>query len=208
MLARQALWVPVVKHCPSFVESFHRFLRDNPITSLSVAAVGLKPEEAQVALEPDTRDPERLVAAMMAFPVQISAAACDFALDAPPQRPRELSAGFATSLCDSCNSFQVMQRLLPAFSAHVSVNLESQCLRTLREGEKVVVVSTIDKMGKRLVYCGTDFYVEPTAPVAAEVVERERNLKTLADLRAALTYYEKAVSGAHVKSIVSERKTK
>ncbi|KAG5479374.1 hypothetical protein LSCM1_04634 [Leishmania martiniquensis] len=204
MLARQALWVPVVKHSPAFVEGAHKLLQKSPITSLNVAAMGLKLEEVQVVLEPDPRHPGKVIASMMAFPACISAAACDFVHG--QQQRRELTFGFATSLSDSCNTFHVMERLLPALNPHVSVNIQSHCMRRLREGEKLVVVSTIDKMGKRLVYCKTDFYVEVTEPVPEEMVQREKSIKTPAELRAALMYYEKAVSGSHVKSIISELK--
>ncbi|KAG5506054.1 hypothetical protein GH5_05735 [Leishmania sp. Ghana 2012 LV757] len=202
ILKRQALWVPVVKHSPAFVECAQKLLQSSPITSLNAAAMGLKLEEVQVALEPDPRHPDQMMSSMMAFPVQISAPACDFV---PDQQPRELTFGFAISLSDSCNTLHVMERLLPALNPHVSVNIQSHCMRNLREGERLVVVSSIDKMGKRLVYCKTDFYVEAAEPVPEEVVQREKSIKTLAELRAALMYYEKAVSGSHVKSIMSER---
>ncbi|KAG5479759.1 hypothetical protein LSCM4_05766 [Leishmania orientalis] len=209
ILKRQALWVPVVKHSPAFVECAQKLLQSSPITSLNAAAMGLKLEEVQVALEPDPRHPDQMMSSMMAFPVQISAPACDFVPDqqslAQQQQPRELTFGFAISLSDSCNTLHVMERLLPALNPHVSVNIQSHCMRNLREGERLVVVSSIDKMGKRLVYCKTDFYVEAAEPVPEEVVQREKSIKTLAELRAALMYYEKAVSGSHVKSIMSER---
>ncbi|GET88285.1 hypothetical protein, conserved [Leishmania tarentolae] len=208
MLTRQALWVPVVAHNPAFVESAYRLLQSSPITSLTAAAIGLKPEEVQVALEPDARHPGKMIASMMAYPVQISGAACNHTPVLPqrqPPKPRELSLGFAVSICDSCNTLHAMERLLPASNPHVSVNMQTQRLRHLREEDKVVVVSTIDKMGKRLVYCTTHLFVEATEPVPDEVVQREKNIKTLAELRAALMHYEKAVSGAHVKSIMSSR---
>lgn len=209
MLTRQALWVPVVKHNPAFVENVHKLLQASPIASLTAAAIRLKLEEVQVALEPDAWHPDKMIASMMAFPVQISAAACDYMLEQQQRqqpKPRELAFGFAISICDSCNTLHVMERLLPASNRHVSVNMQTHCMRNLREEEKVVVVSTIDKMGKRLVYCKTDYFVEATAPVPEEVVQRERSVKTLAELRAALMHYEKAVSGAHVKSIISANK--
>jgi hypothetical protein len=210
MLQRQSLWVPLTKHNPAFLDGFHRFLHNNPVTSLAVATMRLNPEEIHVALVPDARHPEKRVAAMMAFPVQVTAAACDDdhvhgRSDAPR---REIADGLAMTVCDSYNSFHVMERLLPHFNPHVSVNIQSQCIRPLREGETAVVVSTIDKMGKRLVYCKTEFFVETAAAVTAELIEREKQLKTVDELRAALTYYDKVMNGTHVKSILSEGKTK
>ncbi|KAK7200184.1 hypothetical protein NESM_000069300 [Novymonas esmeraldas] len=203
MLSRQALWVPLVQHSPTFTDVFAKFLHNNPITSLNVAAMGLKPEEARVALEPDARSPGKMVVSMMAFPLRVSAAACDVTAD---QQRRELTFGFATAVCDSCNSIHVIERLLPALNPHVSVNIQSQCARSLVEGEKVVVVSTVDKLGKRLVYCKTWFLAEPTEPVPEEVVQREKGITTVAELRAALAYYETVVTSAHVKSIMADRK--
>ncbi|KAG5505688.1 hypothetical protein JKF63_05023 [Porcisia hertigi] len=209
MLTRQALWVPVAKHNPAFVERLHGFLQNNPFTSLNVAAVGLKLEDIRVALEPDARDPNKMITPLMAFPVQVSATACDCVLDhqQKDQQP-QLNLGFATAICDSFNTFHVMERLLPALNMHVSINIESHCMRNLREGEKFVVVSTIDKIGKRIAYCKANFLVEPTDPVPTEVIQRERNIKTLAELQKALMNYENTFSVAHVKSIISERKPK
>lgn len=214
MLTRQSLWVPLVKHNPAFLENFHRFLHNNPITTLSVSGMRLNPEEIRVALVPDARHPSKQVAAMMAFQVQVTPAACDHVHDhaheAKPVLHREIAYGFANTVCDSYNSFHVMERLLPHFNPHVSVNIQAQCIRPLREGERAVVISTIDKMGKRLVYCKTEFFVEPAdaSAITAEMVEREKNLKTIEQLRAALIYYEKVVNGTHVKSILPEGKTK
>lgn len=211
MLKRQSLWVPLLKHNPAFLDGFHRFLHNNPVTALSATAMDLKPEDIHVALVPDARTPEKLVAALMAFPVHVTPAACDHvhdhAHDDKPMTHRDIAYGFATAVCDSYNSFHVMERLLPHFNPHVSVNIQTQCIRPLREGERAVVISTIDKMGKRLVYCKTEFFVEP-AVVSAEMAVREKDIKTLGELQSALMYYEKVVNGTHVKSILPESKLK
>lgn len=207
MLKRQALWVPAVKHNPAFVDYFHRFLVGNPITSLSVAALRIKPEEIQVALEPNSRRPGTMVTSMMAFPATIDASACDTALLANGEQRQQLSFGLATAVCDSCNSFHVMERLIPQMTPHVSVNIQSQCIAPLRAGDAVVVVSTIEKMGKRLVYCKSEFLVEkPSSAVTAAMIKAEAELSTIAELQASLMQYDKAISGTHVKSILSGSK--
>ncbi|KPA78168.1 putative mitochondrial hypothetical protein [Leptomonas pyrrhocoris] len=215
MLKRQSLWVPVVKHNPAFLDGFRRFLTNNPITILSCSLMNVKPEDIHVALVPDARHPSKQVAAMMAFPVRVAPAACDNVHDhAHHDKPvlrREIAFGFATTVCDSFNSLHVMERLLPHSNAHVSVNIQSQMTRPLREGETAVVVSSIDKFGKRLVYCKAEFFVEPaegSGVLTPEFVERERNLRTVDDLRAALMYYEKTMNGTHVKSILPDVKAK
>lgn len=202
MLSRQPLWVPVVKHNPAFLESYHRFLHSNPICAQNVAAMNLKPEDVHVALVPDRRAPGKHVAAMMAFPMKVLPAACDVH---PADGRQLLSFGYASALCDSANSFHVMERLLPAFNAHVSVNIQSQYLRPLVAEEDIVVISEIDKMGKRLVYCKTGYFVEPKV-VSAEMQAQDEGVRTLRDLHAALSSYEKAVNGTHVKSIIASPK--
>ncbi|KPI89556.1 hypothetical protein ABL78_1324 [Leptomonas seymouri] len=215
MLKRQSLWVPLVKHNPAFLNGFRQFLRNNPVTTLSVSSMNLNPEEIQVLAVPDARHPLKQVAAMMAFPVQVTPAACECVYDdahhTKPALHREIAFGLATTVCDSYNSFHVMERLLPHFNAHVSVNIQAQMTRPLREGEKAVVISSIDKMGKRLVYCKSEFFLElaeGSGVLTPELVEREQNLKTIDDLRAALMNYEKVMNGTHVKSILPEGRAK
>lgn len=209
MLQRQKLWVPVLQHSPSFPEFFARFLVDNPITCLSVAALNIQPTAMKVALQPDARQPGRQVAAMLAVSVRVLRPACD----ALPQHPSEggaaaLNFGFATALADSMNSFHVMERLLPAFVPHVSVNIQCQLLSapsSLAEGTDLVVVSSIDKLGKRLVYCTTDLYVDEIS-IPPEVAKREAEMETLSDLQGALKAYKKVLHGTHVKSILLDDK--
>lgn len=223
MLQRQKLWVPVLKHNPSFTEYFNRFITGNPITSMNVAALNLRPESMFVALQPDKRNHGKQVAAMLAVNIKVLRPACDVLPDIIPSRrgtedhgngsaaEAVMNYGFATALVDSMNSFHVMERLLPVYVPHVSVNIQSQLCEpapcSLAEGTDLVVISTIEKFGKRLVYCSTDFYLdEPTVP--AERAAREAGIENLADLQGALRCYRRLLHGTHVKSVLLDDKSK
>lgn len=220
MLQRQKLWVPMMKHNPMFAQGVERFLYKNPMSTYVTSTLGLKPEKVFVALEPDAREPEKQVARLLAVPFTVTAGACGdccgttttvsssstpAALAVCGKQRRPLSHGFATNVSDSLNSLHVMERLLPTLSIHVSICLQLQQLQQLHEGDEVVIVSSIEKMGKRIAYCKTDFYLDQVEP-PKEVAKAERSMETVEDLLYVLSGYRKALTGSHVKNILAKNK--
>lgn len=204
MLQRQKIWVPVLKHNPMYAEGVERFLRNNPMSTRVAATLGLRPDNMFVALEPDERHPEKKVARLMAIPFVVTPSACGSQLHTGGRRP--LSGGFATNTSDSLNSLHVMERLLPGMPIHVSVCLQVQQQRSLYVGDRVVIISSIDKIGKRMAYCKTDFYLDPLE-VPAQVEKEEKKIQTVDDLERVLREgYTQAISGSHVKSILEKVK--
>lgn len=193
MLKRlSAVWVPVQQHNPLFAKGLAGFLNGNPVSSRAARSFDIKADNIYVALEPHPKKPEVKLATMMAFPAVVRGETCDDGF---------LTHGAAVSMCDTVNSFQVMERLLPELAVHVSVCLQAQELQPVKEGDRIVMISSIDKMGKRLVYCKTDIYKDMDE-VTAAMAAAEGEVRTMHDLRVALTRYEKVVAGTHVKSIL------
>ncbi|CAD2220924.1 thioesterase superfamily protein [Angomonas deanei] len=161
----------------------------NAISVRTVASFGLSHANTWAAFEPGRKEGTKQ-AALVAFTATVGESACD--------ATGHLSIGHITSLNDTLNSYHVMERLYPDLSIHVSVSLQSQLLRPIPVGEKIVVISTIDKMGKNLVYCKSDFYLD--RPMAA--TEKVSPITTVREVKQALSEYEKLATGTHIKSIL------
>lgn len=204
MLQRQKLWVPIAQHNPKFAEGMERFLHNNPMSTLIASTLGLHPERMYVALEPDARQPERRVPRLLAVPFTVSPAACGTRMSEGARRP--FSYGFATNTSDSLNSLHVMERLLPALPIHVSVCLQMSQQQQLYEGDRVVIVSSINKIGKRMAYCSTDFFLDTPEAPSKELEAEEQRVQTVDDLRQVLGGYTRVLSGNHVKSILEKMK--
>lgn len=139
--------------------------------------MGMRPENSYVALvnerhhsnnnkksKPTDDNTESKVAALLAFPITVSPEACDYN---PVTGKQTLTMGFASGICDSTNSIHVMLRLLPRIPWHVSVNMQTQMNCEVEANSKLILISYIDKMGKRLAFCTTQAYYD---------VEEETNL--------------------------------
>lgn len=116
-----------------------------------------------------------------------------------------MQTGFATLLCDSLTSVHVMQSLAPARPMHVSVNMltrvTSTAARALRSGDQALLVSKIEKFGKRIIYCSARVYLdEDTVSVAREFAEGQTT--SAAELEEQLACYQIAVSYSHVKNVM------
>lgn len=119
--------------------------------------MGMRPENSYVALVNDRHHTKNKVAALLAFPITVSPEACDYN---PVTQRQTLSMGFATGICDSTNSIHVMLRLLPRILWHVSVNIQTQMNCEVEANSKLILISYIDKMGKRLAFCTTQAYYD------------------------------------------------
>lgn len=202
MLQRQKIWVPILQHNPHYAEGVQRFLHNNPMSTRIATTLGLRVDNMYVALEADGRHKDKKVARFLAVPFTVTSSACG-AIAAGSRRP--LSGGFATNTSDSLNSLHVMERLLPGMPIHVSVCLQVQQQRTVYEGDQLVIVSCIDKIGKRMAYCKTDFFLdEEKAP--SSIAKAEQQIQTVDDLEKVLNGYSRVISGSHVKSILEKSK--
>lgn len=210
MLQRQKIWVPILEHNPLFKEGLERFLHNNPMSTFVASTLQLRPENMFVTLAPDAFHPEKKVARLLAVPFKITPAACDEMCETTNKRL--FSTGFATNVSDSLNSLQVMERLLPAMPIHVSIclQMQQQPREPLFEGEDVVIISGIEKMGKRIAYCKTDIYLDtpPSILTSSPILKKkEQELSSVEQLQSFLDqYYPKVMCGNHVKSILEKKK--
>lgn len=210
MLQRQRIWVPIVEHNPLFKKGLEDFLYNNPMSTFVASTLQLRPENMFVAVEPNARNPGSKVARLLAVPFRITPQACDDKPDGAIARP--FSTGFATNVSDCLNSLQVMERLLPFMPIHVSICLQMQQVpkHSLHEGDEIVIMSNIEKIGKRIAYCKTDIYLDkPSSPLASspKLLAKERDLRSVEELQNFIDqYYPKVMSGSHVKSILERKK--
>lgn len=203
MLRRQNLWIPVLQHNPLFGKGLEKFLFQNPVSTLVASKLKLSADNIFVALEADARKPGKQVARFMAVPFTVTEDICDTS-QSISQTPT-LSTGFATNVSDSLNSLQVMERLLPIMSVHVSICLNLHQQTPIRKGDEIVIISSIDKIGKRIAYCSTDFILDGATPES--VALKEKNIQTFEDLKTVLAGYPKLMSGKHVKNILEKTKS-
>lgn len=201
MLQRQNVWVPMTRHNTLFRDGVERFLRNNPISTLVSSSLRLEPENMFAALEPDPRA-EKPVARLLAVPFVVPKYVCD---PAEGSQLPAVNTGFLNNVADSLNSLHVMERLLPRLSIHVSICLQLQQVQPLHEGDRVIIISSLDKIGKRIAYCKTDFYVDQDESPKG-VRAAERSIDSIDSLQHVLNHYRKVASGSHVKSILERVK--
>lgn len=210
MLQRQKIWIPILEHNPLFKEGLEKFLHNNPMSTFVVSTLHLRAENMFVALAPDAIRPDKKVARLLAVPFKVTSGVCDEVCN--ETNKRLFSAGFATNVSDCLNSLQVMERLLPFMPIHVSIclQMQQQPKLSLYEGDDVVIVSAIEKMGKRIAYCKTDIYLDTpstTLTSSPSLRRKEQDLSSVGQLETFLEqYYPKVVSGNHVKSILEKKK--
>ncbi|CCW63793.1 unnamed protein product [Phytomonas sp. EM1] len=202
MLKRQSLWVPVIKHNPIFAKAFHEFKKSSPITNLLFNGARISEEVIHVALDTDAQNPNRSVTALMAFPMLVHEDLCE---GTGSDERKALACGIEVGLSDAMNSIHMMERLLPEKTPNVSVNMHAESLKPIHAGDRILVISSIDKFGKGLVYFKTDFYLEPQS-VSEEILARERDITSLQGLHAALNLYEKLAHVVHLKCILKSKK--
>ncbi|CCW71810.1 unnamed protein product [Phytomonas sp. Hart1] len=202
MLKRQPLWIPVLTHNPGFARAFRDFRAMSAVSNRLLDGSRVSAEDIHVALDVDPKIPHKKVAVLMAFPLRVHGDLCDAV---GPKGEHGLLCGVETALADCMNTVHVIERLLPASTPNVSVSIHAESLRRINKGDRILVVSAIDKMGKSMVYLKTDFYLEPES-ASEEMVMRERDIASLQDLRMALNLYEKLAHVVHVKCILNSKK--
>ncbi|CBH15194.1 hypothetical protein, conserved [Trypanosoma brucei gambiense DAL972] len=189
MFSRHSLWVPAASHFPKFVEHFNRFLKASPHNVELQKALCYKEEETQLLIIQDPKARQPIFA--MAFPFTVTPALCDGS---------RMGLGTFTSLVDTTTSLHVAAALLPTSDMHVSVSLQTNCVQPITAGEKVVMISRMDKFGKRLAFLSArllrldDVYENTVAPTAGRELE---------ELERQLSQYQTLANGTHVKCILN-----
>ncbi|RNF21082.1 thioesterase superfamily protein [Trypanosoma conorhini] len=198
MFARQPLWVPLATHSPAFAERFLAFSRASPHTRRLLEGVTYRPEETRVLLAPDARVAGRRVTHAMAFPLTVTAAVCEAGEDGGA-----MSGGAFASLLDATTSVHVMERLLPSSDAHVSVNMQSRCLRPIRRGDTLVLISRVEKMGARLAFMSAELLRDRPGESATSAAEAPAT--SIAEMDSFLRRFELLASGKHVKFLIRSK---
>ncbi|KEG08797.1 thioesterase superfamily protein [Trypanosoma grayi] len=201
MLSRQSLWVPVAAHSPAFLEHYITFTQRSPHTNLMLKALKYAPENTRVLLQPDSRNKGRNVTLAMAFPFTITSAACE-ACGAGPAATRAMGSGAFTSLVDTASSLHLMERLLPSDVVHVSVNIQANCLKPISEGERVVLISRMDKAGKRLNFLSAELLRDDSSGSAPGALVDEKEASSVKELERLLRQYTVLGNGKHVKCVI------
>ncbi|ORC89390.1 thioesterase superfamily protein [Trypanosoma theileri] len=173
MLKRFPFWVPVSAHTPSFLERGTQFTQSSPHTQLLLTKLNYRLEETRVLCIPDTRKKERLVSLAMAFPFTITADACDVPVGMKPEDTPVMSCGALTSLVDTTTSLHVVERLLPENITHVSVDIQVRSLHPIRAGDRVVLISRMDKMGARLAFLSAELLHDNNSEIGLDTATTE-----------------------------------
>ncbi|RNF02852.1 thioesterase superfamily protein [Trypanosoma rangeli] len=199
MFAGQPLWVPLATHVPVFVERFTAFKQASPHTQQILDALKYRPEDTRVLLAPDARVKGRQVTYAMAFPLTVTAAACE------AQGGGMMGAGAFTSLLDSTTSVHVMERLSPSNDAHVSVNMQSKCLRPIRLGDTLTLISRVEKMGARVAFMSAELLRDRPSGNAPPGEEEEPPATSIEEMEHFLRRFERLAYGRHVKCLLRSK---
>jgi acyl-coenzyme A thioesterase PaaI-like protein len=111
-----------------------------------------------------------------------------------------MHGGMLMTLVDDCTSFHIIDRLLPRCPGHVSVQLSSNFVSAGVVGEELLGVSSVDKLGKSLVYTSITFY-KPASKEAEEILAAACSL---AEVRLALSKVPVIATGSHIKAITAK----
>ncbi|CCD20769.1 hypothetical protein ERJ75_000681500 [Trypanosoma vivax] len=141
MLTRGAAWVPVATHIPSFLNCFSSFVKDSPHNTALQNVLNYKAENTWALVRTDAKG--RKTTDALAFPFTVPAALCE---------GQRVGLGPFTSLVDTTTSLHVAIALLPSNDMHVSVNIQANAVQPICAGDKVVLISYMDKFGKRLAF--------------------------------------------------------
>ncbi|KEG08798.1 thioesterase superfamily protein [Trypanosoma grayi] len=172
-------WVPVVQAFPNYMQLYDKVAAiDKYGMRLLSDVLQLRAQDTFVAMMPIPMSPagvsETASAAAagkgegggkvfpyaMAWPFTVVRGATDGG--------GVLAHGALLTLTDMFTSLHMMLALLPAMLGHVSVSLQCNTPRPMREGEKFVAVTRIDKMGKRLMFSTVEFLCGTPAAASAE----------------------------------------
>ncbi|KAH9597528.1 Thioesterase domain [Trypanosoma melophagium] len=218
MLKRYPFWLPVSTHAPAFIEQCTHFTQKAPHTQMLLNKLHYRPEQTRVLRIPDTRKKDRLVSLAMAFPFTITADVCDLIIGMKAGETPVMSCGALTSLVDTTTSIHVVERLLPEDITHVSVNIQVSCLHPIRAGDRVVMISRMDKMGARMAFLSAELLHDTESEELADTAEKKtitttrgggdvsneigNQVGSVKDLEEMIRRYRVLAKGNHVKCLL------
>jgi predicted thioesterase len=136
---------------------------------------------------------------MVAVPFTVTREVCDGDDDDgntdATRTPRYMAESAAAALMDMATSFHIILAALPCKSGHVSLSIQANHMRRMECGRTYLLISRVDKMGRRIVYTSVEF-VEATLPSPLP-------LGTTRELLTAMKSATVLANVKHVKSMLS-----
>ncbi|RNF21081.1 thioesterase superfamily protein [Trypanosoma conorhini] len=147
-------WMPLLQVFPNYMNIYAhlrtidkfgiRLLEEQLLLDQNRVFVTMRPVPVTQAPGPQQNFPYA-----MAWPVTVTAAVTE--------GDGVLSQGAVLALTDMLTSLHLMLAFMPTPVGHVSVSMQCNRMQTIREGDALLVVTRIDKMGKRLVFTTAEF---------------------------------------------------
>ncbi|KAH9597618.1 Thioesterase domain [Trypanosoma melophagium] len=193
-------WVPVLQVFPKY-PSLYSLVKsiDKHGTKLMNDQLGLQPQDALVFMKTIPLSP---ITSTDTATVPLSGHIFPLAMAWPFTITKEttdgngiLAHGALLTLVDMFTSLHLMVARLPQFVGHVSVSLQCNTVQSMREGESIVAVTRVDKMGKRLLFSSVEF-LSSNALTGLEDNDRMNVIQT------AIQDHKVCANAKHVKSLL------
>ncbi|RNF02853.1 thioesterase superfamily protein [Trypanosoma rangeli] len=186
-------WRPVLQVFPNYVnicahlrsvDKFGtRLLEEQLLLNQNHVCVAMKPIPSTLPPGPQQNFPYAMV-----WPITITSAVTEAS--------GVLSQGAVLALTDMLTSLHVMLAFMPTPVGHVSVSMQSNRMQIIREEDTILVITRIDKMGKRLVFTTAEF-IRSMLPATAQFDFAEIGID------AATRCYSLCGNVKHIKSVLS-----
>lgn len=119
-----------------------------------------------------------------------------------PRRSCCMAESAVTTLIDMVTSFHIIIANFPQLNGHVSLSIQANHMGKMECGKTYLVISRVDKMGRRIVYTSVDF-VEPQLQPVHDAHEAPLPMNTTAELLTAVKSATVLANVKHVKSMLS-----
>ncbi|KPI89557.1 hypothetical protein ABL78_1325 [Leptomonas seymouri] len=139
---------------------------------------------------------------VVAAPFTVCPEVCDSSDTADAHQPRYMVESAATALMDMVTSFHIIMAKFPKTNGHVSLSIQTNHMDKMVCGKTYLVISRIDKMGRRIVYTSVDF-VEPQLQRVHDAQADPLPISNTTELLSALKSATVLANVKHVKSMLS-----
>lgn len=199
----EEVWVPVLQVFPKYT-SMYDVVRsiDHHGIKLLDDILALQPQDGLVFMKPIPVSPVTPNTTTMPLKGHIFPFAMAWPFTITKETTDEngfLAHGALITLTDMLTSLHLMLALLPQFVGHVSVSMQSNTVRPMREGETIVAVTRVDKMGKRLLFSSMELLLA-TPLTGLDDGERINAVRT------AIQNRKVCANAKHVKSLLAPPK--